>query len=297
MVQFCLYGGDTLETLYIDVYFLINFTVDVLALYFASLFISITTSKFSLILSGLAGALYAVAAILLDNGLLKLAFGLLFGVLITAISARGVGYIRKVKFFIAFILLETLIGGVVFFGYSILDKLLYKYIGTNDDGGENRGILIMAIIVLLSIGVFKLFLALFTASERASAVRVIVKESGFEYGFDAFLDTGNLAKDPIDMTPVLFVKGELAKRIFTPDVLKENSFAHSGRYDKKIRIIPTSFGGTSLVYGIRPDEAFVVTKDRTRVSIRVVIAIDKEGGTYGGYNALLPSSAIDNVVL
>lgn len=286
-----------METLYLDVYFLINFTVDILALHFASSLISVTVNKWSLIFSGILGAFYAVIAIIFDNGFLKLFFALIFATLITVISAMGVSVIRKLKFFAAFLLLETLIGGIVFFAYSILDEYFYKYIGTEGGTGENRGVLIMAIIVLLSIGVFKLFLSLFSGKLGVSCARVVIKESGFEYEFDALADSGNLAKDPIDMTPVLFIKEDFAKKKFSGEFLKLDNLALNNKYNKKIRIIPTSFSGGRLVYGIRPDEAFVIAKDGKREKIKVVIAIDKEGGTYGGYNALLPTSAVDNVVL
>ena len=56
-----------MQTLYIDVYFLINFTVDFLALYFASVFSRVPTSVKRLIFSSLLGALFASGMIFLPE--------------------------------------------------------------------------------------------------------------------------------------------------------------------------------------------------------------------------------------
>ena len=54
-----------MKTIYIDVYFLINFSVDLLALYFAAMFMKIRATNLRLVLAALVGALYAVIGVLL----------------------------------------------------------------------------------------------------------------------------------------------------------------------------------------------------------------------------------------
>ena len=43
--------------------------------------------------------------------------------------------------------------------------------------------------------------------------------------------------------------------------------------------------------GVRPDRV-VVTRGKVSEEIEFTVAIDKEGGTYGGYEALLPLAVI-----
>ena len=52
-------------TLYVDVYFLINFTVDILALYFAAIFSKVPTSTRRLIISAVIGAFFAIGIVFL----------------------------------------------------------------------------------------------------------------------------------------------------------------------------------------------------------------------------------------
>ena len=63
-------------------------------------------------------------------------------------------------------------------------------------------------------------------------------------------------------------------------------------YKKRIRLIPVSRGGeTHVMTGIRPDNVTVKCKDGER-SVKLTVVIDKEGGTYGGYEILAPSAIV-----
>ena len=115
---------------------------------------------------------------------------------------------------------------------------------------------------------------------------------------EAFVDSGNLAIDPMDMTPILLLKRESAAKIIPqniieltdPDVLDRNA-------RKRIRLIPISRGGaTHVLMGVKPD-CVKIFKNGKSEEISVTLAIDKEGGSFGGYGALMPSAALDDVVL
>ena len=64
---------------------------------------------------------------------------------------------------------------------------------------------------------------------------------------------------------------------------------------KRIRLIPVSKGDKTIVLtGFKADRVYV-TDGTVREDIKVTIAIDREGGTYGGYYALMPSAALNDV--
>ena len=112
-----------MRTLYIDVYFLINFTVDLLSLYFAACFSKMPTSTKRLIISSAVGAFIAVAVVFLpEYPMLKfiLATGGLF--VMGFIAPKPATIKRKLKFIFAFIIFESLLGGAVSFLWGILDK-------------------------------------------------------------------------------------------------------------------------------------------------------------------------------
>ena len=211
-----------METLYIDVYFLINFTVDILAIYFAVSFSSVPTTKLRLVLGGVFGALFAMAALFVDSPLIKLLLSLFFGFVIAKISVKGVRFVRRLKFFFAFVVFETIIGGIVYYAYSMLDKYIYEHIDVDMIDGENRSIFIISIIVLLSVGVFKLFLSVFSSEGRRGNALIEMEAFNSTATFEAFVDSGNLLRDPIDMRAVMLIKKSLAKKIFPIEVKSSN---------------------------------------------------------------------------
>ena len=99
-----------MQTFYIDIYFLINFTVDILALYFSALFTKVESTVKRLILSSTFGALLAsVIALVVPVGFVFLAILLIGTWLTIEIFINKSTLLRKFKFYIAFLVFETLI--------------------------------------------------------------------------------------------------------------------------------------------------------------------------------------------
>ena len=113
----------------------------------------------------------------------------------------------------------------------------------------------------------------------------------------AFVDSGNLAVDPMDMSPVILIKENVAKTILPENIIHLCDIDSLDRnLKKRIRLIPISRGGaTHVLVGVKTDGVYLI-KGEKREEIRVTIAVDKEGGTFGGFGALMPSAALDNVV-
>ena len=168
-----------MQTIYIDVYFLINFTVDILALYFGAAFSKTPTTVKRLIIGALVGGGQAVLYVLLmDFSFLTYPVTLLSFILCTYIVAWGLSLYRKVRFLVSFLLFEILIGGLVYYGYLFLDRL-----GTGESVGgrlENQKLLILSLLVLLSIGVIKLLLLFFGNIRSERSARLSVFFSGRE---------------------------------------------------------------------------------------------------------------------
>ena len=92
-----------MRTLYIDVYFLINFTVDILSLYFAAMFSKIPTSTKRLVISALLGSTTAVITVFLpEQPLLKFVVATLGLLLMGYIAPKPIKLRRKIKFILSF---------------------------------------------------------------------------------------------------------------------------------------------------------------------------------------------------
>ena len=284
------------KTLYIDVYFLINFTVDILALHFSAAFSKIHTTVPRLLSSAFIGAMYAVVGILLinKNNVMYVLSALLFMIMVLIVS-WGVGIYRTFKYAVSFLLFQIIIGGLVYYVYCMLDKLNIpdKLGGIK---GQNQKLLILSLIVLLAIGVLKLIIIFFGNMRSEKSVRLEIQYRNREVIIDAFVDSGNLAVDPLDKTPVMLVTLREAKRIFGDSICALGEITKADvEFKKRMRVIPACFGGVSkLLYGIKPDSVSVLS-GKKNIRISVLIAIDNEEDGYGGYSALVPLSALENV--
>lgn len=286
-----------MQTLYVDVYFLINFTVDILALYFSAGFAKIPVSVPRLIISALLGGAYAVLAIILiSNQTVMYPVSALLLVLMILICTKGVGLYRKAKYAISFLLFQIIIGGFVYYSYCTLDKVMDDT-DLSEIGGENRKLLILSLIVLLSIGVLKLIISFFGSVRSERSASIIVYHNGKENTFEAFVDSGNLAKDPFDKTPVMLINDNTASEIFGENACLSKMLMRSDYKTKsKIRVIPVSIGKVNkILYGIKPDAVYALVGNR-REKLSVILAIDEDGDNYGGYPALIPLSALEDIL-
>lgn len=287
-----------MQTLYIDVYFLVNFTVDIIALYFAALFSKVRTSPKRLLLTALFGAAFSVAIIFLPESVpLKLISIVISVIVIGLIGIKRVSPRRHIRFAIAFFIFESLVGGIAYMLYGLLDKYLSNEVMNFEGGAENRRLLIFSMIVLLSIGVFKMIISFFSSSQCAGSVELEISFQEKSFRLDAFVDSGNLAVDPMDMQPVLLLKEEAAKNILPDNVINlrdPDSLSRDVR--KRIRLIPVSRGGgTHVLTGIRVDSVKAICNGKEQ-DLSVTLAVDKEGGTFGGYYALMPSAALNDAL-
>ena len=275
------------DTLYIDIYFLINFTVDILSLYFAGKFSKVKTTVIRLIAGGGVGALFACLVALFVFEWYIYAFVLIAtAIIISYVYAADVSVIRRVKLFFSFIIFETLIGGAVSYGYGILDKYLYPGF-TEDGGAENRNLLILALTVLLSFGIIKLLFYVFFGIKSEKNVTFTIVLFGKKQEFSAMVDSGNLLRDPMSSYPVILVKRASFRLIPSKDDLTS---CEDPSVKCRIRLIPAKgIGDNRILVGIRPD---YITKENGEKIENVIIAFDNEEGNYGGYSALVPESLI-----
>lgn len=286
--------GDELKTLYIDVYFMINFTVDILAIFIALKMVHLKMSIKTLICCGVIGSLLSVVELFVKNSIWNILLTALFLMLISLICAKDASYARKFKFIIAFYIAAFLISGCVNFIYGLIDIYLKDLI-VNSAGSTNRKALVFSLIILMMIGVLRLFIMMFSNSINQKSARILIELGGKSIGLDAMIDTGNLVRDPMNMNPVIFIKKSYAKKILPSEIIELSHLdTLSAEYRKRIRLVPvTRNSETHVMTGVRVDRV-TVFNGNSKESIDATIVIDKEEGTFGGYYALAPYVAVCN---
>ena len=285
-----------LTTLYIDVYFLINLTVDILSAYFASRAVNMKTTVKRLMGIGILGGVLAVLDVLFRVSFALRLFYLilmLFGS--GAVISKNATPKRRVRFVFAFLFFEMFVGGGVYYGYILIDRYFGEYLAGADGGVHRREIIILSLLILFVIGVLKLLIMVFGGERFIRSCRIRIEIDGKSEDVDALIDSGNLVRDPMNMYPVLFVKKGIAKRLFPTNVIDLTNIDElDSAYRKRIRLIPvTKNGKTHVLTGVRTDKVSIV-HEGNEDEVLVTLAIDKEEGSFGGYDALLPSAILED---
>lgn len=288
-----------LKTLYIDVYFLINFTVDILSAFVSLKLTHTTTTVKRLILLGALGGIFAIADVFAGNNKgLNLIIWLMFSLMLIFLVCKRAAFVRRVKFTVFFYIASFAISGLVNYVYTIFDKYFSEALSAIDGGGENRHLLIFSVIILLAIGVFRILIMLFSSSMGEKSVRLQINIEENSINVEALIDSGNLVKDPMNMNPVVFIKKETAEKIFPCSVIElSNIDSMESSYKKRIRLIPVSKNGaTHVMTGVRVDDVYIIGADDSKERIEATVVIDKEEGTFGGYYALAPYAAVKDAL-
>ena len=280
-----------MQTFYIDVYFLINFVVDAISLSFA-LRLSRGRESFGRILLGATvGAVLAVGTVLLPlSGILYLAF-FLGGWFLSCYVASGTSSFR-VFFRVAvwFILLETLIGGIVEALYSQLDFYTKNIeIGTNN-GAENRIYLYFAAAILIAIGLLRLLGLLFAGGKSISSATLTGTIFDRAVNIECLWDSGNFLTDPMSGAPVVIVKARALSGIVCESFLSGEYEKLPDGYRERLRFIPVSgISGSRVLAGLLAGDLLLIHGSE-KIKRTVVLAVDKEEGDFGGYLALAPGA-------
>ncbi len=281
-----------MQVLYVDIYFLINFTVDLIALFFAMRIMHIKMKAARLVVISALGGVFAVFDIMLrENLIFALLNGIIYITLAALLLGGGLTFVRRIKGVALYIVLEVVIGGIVYFVYGILDTYFAEIESFLSFGDENRSALVFSLIILIVIGALKMFVTVFgnQMSESTEHIRITVGDRTLV--LDAFVDSGNLARDPMNMKPVIFIKKKAAIGLVPSEILElEGVDSLSCDIKRRIRLIPVSRGErTHVMTGYIPEGVELYRKGAWE-SVDVTLVIDKEEGDFGGYSVLIPAS-------
>ena len=283
-----------MKTIYIDVYYMINFTVDILAIFVACRMVCLQTRIRQIVLGGCVGACLAIFELFIESDLLNLLLGIVFVLVLYRVFCKRLSVGRGVKFLIAFYISSFLISGIVNYIYGVLDKYIGNIIPAYSDT-TNRKAIIFSLIILLIIGAIRVFIMMISDSMNIKSTRLMIEIEDKSLEVDALIDTGNLVKDPMNMNPVIFLKRSYAESILPRSVIELSDLDNlKSDFRKRIRLIPvTRNSETHVMTGVRVDKV-LVCKDKYREEINATVVIDKEEGTFGGYYALAPYVAVCN---
>lgn len=259
-----------LITVYADILFLINFSMDFLTLCLTGKLTAKKLSRGRLILSAALGGLCGTAAMFLLKGVPFVLCGLCLALIMTRIAFGKYGKAaRLVRDSVILWGTGTLLGGimtsVLSFG-EVHGNAVYA-----EDGGDG-----FLPIFLLCFGISSFLVRLTNSSSAKTSAEITVFAEGITVTFTALADSGCLLTEPISGTPVIVASakalGQLAVKLTADDT------------SLRLRMIPADgVCGHRLLRGFIPER---VTVNGNEVS--AVVACDLGGTDYGGLEGIVP---------
>ena len=268
------------EILYLDLYFLINFSMDLVALAVSGLATSEKTNFKRLFLASFFGAVISCVLVCLHLGkIMNFLFSIpaLFAVLYVGFGKRnGKRMLRITLFYLAS---SLFLGGAV--------EAISYYMGRN--GKLTLGVFLT--LLFLSFGVFQLFGRSLNRKLETAVVSLSIRFSGRSEYFFGLVDSGLLLRDPEKGLPVLILKAEYASPLLSREEVEKMKNGGEG----SVPIPMKTASGEGLLYAFRPDGVNVVksgNKRKKKEEREVLVALDFSGGGFGGCPCLVPLSVL-----
>lgn len=289
------------QTVYADVLFLINFSMDFLVFYICARLAGRRIYPFRSALASVLGGAYGVASLFIDaNGFITSICDVASLLVIcgVAFASRNM---RLRDFFgrcILFALISSILGGIMTALSSMLERS--GFASLEYESGDDISVWLFTIIAAAGGA------AAFVGGKRMKRIAasksadVEIKMNGKSIVIRAMTDTGNMLTDPLSGRAVALCELDAIEKLLPSEMVDywrsgEFSSCISSEFASKIRFIPArcALGGkTSLLAAVEPD-AVTVINDKVKREADILIAPVPYNLSAGESRALLPPGLVD----
>lgn len=287
------------QDVYIDLLFLINFSMDYLCIYICSKVLHRKMKLPRMLASAALGGIYSVASLFLPiSSAASLALDCAICLVMCAIvyleKGRTIGSLLLSTFL--FIGISMMTGGCMTAIFNLLNKLNLPLNLVEADGISTYLFAALALIAgIISLKSGQII------SRRApiKECKLHIRFCGKDFEFLGFSDSGNLVRDPITGKPIIFVDRSTIEKQLPLDFL--DRFAE-GKLDrdapcKNLRIIALrTAAGSSIAVAAAPESIFIEHQDKNGKTITgelsALISPTEIGKSAQGYTAIVPAEII-----
>lgn len=284
----------SMTVIYADSLWMVNFSMDFLALYICGRFLKIPMKPHRLAIAAAIGGVYGVASALLEFGMGTVIGGVVsvLGAVtcVAAMTALGFGTkgLAAIKTALTYTAVNVGLGGVMTSLYSFAGRAADLFGTGGYEASPSASPVFFALAAFIS-GVISLAYGKFrNKSLEKREVLVEVCVLGRSISLKLLCDSGNLLKDPFLGKPVIVIS-EASLRDILPTELGAEEPALSVIHTLKARLIPVSgVVGKGMLVCFRPDRISVEGK-----TVEAAVAINSGGGDYGGCDGIIPQILIN----
>ncbi len=284
------------QPIYADLLFLINFSMDFLTLFLCAQLLHLTLPTYRAVLGAGIGGVYGVASLFLPLGTMR-SLGLNFAValLMCALTFAPKKLAHWVKVLFLYYGVGFLLGGSMTAIYHLCNQYLHEhriyFAGNYQTLQADPSALAVLMLACASALLAMLIGRIFFHQSKVTSRSLLLRLEERDLTLTAFVDSGNLLKDPVSGCPVFFVQYEAVKtwlslplRDFFASPSAERLTKLSAKDARRIRMLPVStVGKRSLLFCLRPDW-IKVDGTSHRALLAIVASVDRE---FGGYPALI----------
>ena len=269
------------QTVYLDLFFIINFSMDFLCFYLAGTLLGSKLSALRMALGAVLGGIYADISLFLPiYGLWKilLHIAVCFVMCIVVYGTRSA--LTNTCVYIA---TSAVLGGFMTATFELLNTLEIPFSEVESDGISAWTLLFLA---ALSAVVTLLGGRFFRRKSSAKYTDVKLEFQGKTTVLRGFCDNGNLLCDPISGKPCIVADRSSLSKLLSNDILSctaEETHKLSEKYSSRIRLIPAKTAtGTGMLIALRLDAIYLDTRQ-----VDALLALS-ELGENDGCQALVP---------
>ena len=283
------------QTVYIDLFFMINFSMDFLCFFLSSQLLSARLRLGRVICASALGGIYACVALFMQVGsAAALLIDILVCVLMCAVGFWGVAPLWS--FSAVYIAVSMTLGGFMSAIFSLLNR---ADLPLGEVEGDGISAWALAILALVSAAITYFGGRFFKKkmSKRYATVKILMGDK--QVRLKAFCDSGNLLRDPITARPCIVADLDaLGDVVPLPiaEVARGESVAQFSSLGsdaaRRLRLIPTKTAtGEGMMVAMRVDGIFI-EGDFGDKELDALVALSPTGKFEGDCRALLPSSLL-----
>ena len=291
---------------YVDILFLINFSMDYICLYITVKILHRKTKLWRMLLASAIGGAYSVAALFIASPPIweLIADGIVcIAICFAAFAQKGQRSLRLLLYSFLFFGISMMMGGCMTAIFNALSKLQLPLDSIPaDDLSTYLFAILAAIAGIISLKSGQLI-------SHTSAVKKCKLEIEFcncKFEFDGLCDSGNLVKDPISHLPVIFVdrkKLENSLDLSFIDEYKNGRLLPDSPCKNLRLIIINTAAGRSAAVAAAP-QSIIITPDgagsskrssSAPVVIDALISPTDISKSLDGYDAIVPSEIIKDI--
>ena len=282
------------QTVYADLYFMINLSMDFLCFFLTAKILSIKLHVWRALMASALGGAYAVVALFFTVGkLAALLIDMAFCACLCLFAFARKKELRSAFMYTpVYIAVSMALGGFMTALFNLFNRLEMPLPETDSDGMSVWLFAILAVSGGIAVLLGGRFFAKRSARKNAE---ITVAHKGKSVCVRALCDSGNLLRDPLSNAPCVVIDRTFLKGVIPDEILAAAEKSDvtcmgklRGENMARVRIIPAKTAtGEGILIAFRADLVEVDSGRGKRAVDALVIASDI-GNTADGSHALLP---------